>query len=152
MDVRKICFPPVLKSLKLNYGAMKWYTKHDKSLLVVAFRDKKAKNNCVVVTGNGNVATKPSCRGEGPLTSECIDSYIQKMNGCDLADEYFLRTSKFMCSRSLVSLGNPEEEWTCRINHEKDYVVSLTVSSSLKIVQRLLLLITCLRSIIILCK
>ena len=133
MDVRKISFPPVLKSLKLNYGAIKWYTKHDKSLLVIAIRGKKTKKNCVVVTGNGNVATKPSCRGEGPLTSpSALTLAIHYMNGCDFADEYFLRTSKFLCSRSLVSVGNPEEESTCRINHEKDDVVSLTVSNSLK--------------------
>ena len=74
MDVCRKFFPPVLKSLKLDYGAMKWYMKQDNSLLVVAFRDKKAKKNCVVVTSNGNVATKTIV----PLTN---------MNGCGRADQ-----------------------------------------------------------------
>ena len=88
MDFPRKFFPPVLKSLKLDYGAMKWYMKQDNSLLVVAFRDKKAKKNRVVVTSNGNVATKTIVTRQGAVDKpECIDTYNQYMNGCNCADQ-----------------------------------------------------------------
>ncbi|KAK3787818.1 hypothetical protein RRG08_038520 [Elysia crispata] len=59
----------------------------DNSLFEVAFRDK-AKKNCVIVTSNGNVATKTiMTRREANDKPECIDTYNQNMNGCYHADQ-----------------------------------------------------------------
>lgn len=88
VDVRRKFFPQELKTLRLDYLGMKWFLRQDKTLLTVAFRDKKAKKNCTVVTNDGSVATTEIRRRSGTIHKPtCIDHYNQKMNGCDRADQ-----------------------------------------------------------------
>ncbi|GFO33718.1 PiggyBac transposable element-derived protein 4 [Plakobranchus ocellatus] len=89
IDPRRKYFPPTLKTLTLEHMGMKWFLHKSNNQLVVAFRDKKAKKNCAVVTNAGKVGTTEirTRRGTYVKKPSCIHHYNQCINGCDRADQ-----------------------------------------------------------------
>lgn len=84
VNINRIGFPKEVKTLSLEQRAMKWYINHDKNLLCVAFRDKKAKRNVVLVSTDAEVQTT---KIKDMLKPNMINTYNRNMNGCDKLDQ-----------------------------------------------------------------
>jgi hypothetical protein len=78
-----------IKNLKLEQGETKWYRSQDESILCVAWRTKKQKKTCVVVSTNavvGNVDVVS--RHKKQITKPAVlHAYNMSMNECDRVDQ-----------------------------------------------------------------
>ncbi|CAG5121162.1 unnamed protein product [Candidula unifasciata] len=85
LNLNRKDFPPQLRVHTVNHLEMKWYMHETDRILCVAFKDKKAKKEVIVVSTHAEVATVPTKKGI--IKPAVIDSYNQSMNGCDLLDQ-----------------------------------------------------------------
>ncbi|KAI8781997.1 piggyBac transposable element-derived protein 4 [Biomphalaria glabrata] len=62
---------------------MKWFLHKEKTMLCVAFKDKKAKKNVIMVSTDAEVGTAKVNDVDKP---SMVDTYNRNMNGCDKLD------------------------------------------------------------------
>ncbi len=67
----------------------RFFLSEEKTIIAVAWRDKKAKKACFAVSTNTEAATEVqiSRRGKEMDKPKLIHQYNQEMNGCDRADQ-----------------------------------------------------------------
>ena len=90
VQTNRVGFPKVIrnKTLKLQHRESKVYRNKNRDLLTVAWRDKKAKNYCVVTsTKLSGKPTEVRRRRETLQMPSLIHSYNNSMNGCDRLDQ-----------------------------------------------------------------
>lgn len=81
-------FPADLKNIKLAHRKSRWFRSEDQKVLCVAWRDKKAKKPCVLVSTESSVKTVSVRRKQGSVDlPEVVHSYNKTMNGCDRVDQ-----------------------------------------------------------------
>ncbi|GFO02855.1 hypothetical protein PoB_002936000 [Plakobranchus ocellatus] len=85
----RVGFPPQLKTFKLQHMGLSMYFSEDNKILCVAFKDKKAKKPCVLVTTNSAMGMEQGQSSRNRETTKPIPilEYNCKMNGCDSADQ-----------------------------------------------------------------
>ena len=78
-----------LKTVKLPHMGTSWYFNEDDEILCLAFKDKKAKKPCLLVSTNTEVGmrTHLSKRKRQSTKPIPIGEYNMRMNGCDRADQ-----------------------------------------------------------------
>ncbi|XP_035824731.1 piggyBac transposable element-derived protein 4-like [Aplysia californica] len=88
LQVTRKGVPQELKTRKLEHKETRWYMGDDNKILCVAWRDKKAKKPCVLVSTNANAEMK-TVRANGGEASKpaMVVEYNQAMNGFDAADQ-----------------------------------------------------------------
>ena len=81
-------FPLELRDISLAHRESKWYISQEKDMLCVAWRDKKAKKTCVMVSTNAT-AKLIEVRGRrgNTIKPAIVHAYNKAMNGCDKADQ-----------------------------------------------------------------
>ena len=89
VQVNRKNFPPEHKTLKLNKQESRFYRSDDGSVLTVAWRDKKAKKNCLAVSTKASteIIAQTNKRNEPVSKPALIDNYNSAMGGCDLMDQ-----------------------------------------------------------------
>ncbi|CAG5132315.1 unnamed protein product, partial [Candidula unifasciata] len=81
---------------KLQHMASEYFSNSARSMLAVSWKDKKAKKPVLLVSTNASAGEVTNAKGK--LKPSVIDTYNNKMNGCDVADQrlgyYGLHTRK----------------------------------------------------------
>uniref|UniRef100_A0A2C9KFX3 PiggyBac transposable element-derived protein domain-containing protein n=1 Tax=Biomphalaria glabrata TaxID=6526 RepID=A0A2C9KFX3_BIOGL len=84
LNVNRLGFPKAVKSLISQHEEMKWFLHKEKTMLCVAFKDKKAKKNVIMVSTDAEVGT---AKGNDVDKPSMVDTYNRNMNGCDKLDQ-----------------------------------------------------------------
>ena len=89
LNINRKNFPPQLKTLKLEHRESRWYRDDKPGILCVAWRDKKAKKPCILVSTKATVqhVTVTRKRGNEVTLPSLIHDYNMSMNGCDRVDQ-----------------------------------------------------------------
>ncbi|XP_067948848.1 piggyBac transposable element-derived protein 4-like [Watersipora subatra] len=89
LNVSRIGFPlEIKKTLKLQHREHRNYLREDKSILCVAWRDKKAKKCCTLVTTAHHAGqTEVQQHRETVIMPSVIANYNSFMGGCDKMDQ-----------------------------------------------------------------
>jgi len=88
LNVRRRGFPDDLKAMNLRHMETNYYKNEEMNILLVAWKDKKSKKPCVVLSTKGE--TGSVMRTEGLRAVEkpsIVHAYNMSMNGCDRADQ-----------------------------------------------------------------
>ena len=89
LNTQRKGFPKELKAIKLPHMGTAWFYHPVEQMICVAFKDKKAKKPCIVVSTNSTVASEQRLTSRKNLTNKPVPvhEYNTHMNGCDIADQ-----------------------------------------------------------------
>lgn len=85
LNLNRKNFPPEIKHLRMKHMEAKHFMNEDNTIQVTAWKDKKAKKPCVIVSTNTN--TRFTKTRKGKTKPQVIHSYNNMMNGCDRVDQ-----------------------------------------------------------------
>ena len=116
-------FPSELKTLKLNHRDSRWYRSANEEILCVAWRDKKARKPCILVSSKATaklvkVTKKRSGEVEIP---EVVNNYNYSMNGCDRLDQCVSYYGQFL--RKTVKWWKRVFLWLLEVSHYNAFVL-----------------------------
>lgn len=98
LQMNRVGFPVALKTLRLQHRESKFFQcqNEDGNILCLAWRDKKAKKPCLLVTTSGaNDMVEVQRKREVVEMPAVVNEYNTCMNGCDLADQMVGYYSQF---------------------------------------------------------
>ena len=118
-------FPPEHKSLTkvLQRQESRFFLSEDKDIMTVAWRDKKAKKNCLAVSTNSttNVIQQVNRRKEPISKPEMIHYYNKFMGGCDLMDQMITYGGTFQ--RKTIKWWKKIFHWVIEIAVVNSYIL-----------------------------
>ena len=126
LNINRKNFPPQLKTLKLEHRESRWYRdeKPDNAgILCVAWRDKKAKKPCILVSTKATVqhVTVTRKRGIQVTLPSLIHGYNMSMNGCDRVDQSVAYYGQF--TRKTIKWWKRIFFWLLEITQVNSYIL-----------------------------
>lgn len=86
LQVNRKDFPQELKKMKLKHRESKWFMSEKNEILCVAWRDKKAKKPCVLVSTKSEASMVDVDKAD-TKKPQMVLQYNKAMNGCDRVDQ-----------------------------------------------------------------
>ncbi|XP_005113519.1 piggyBac transposable element-derived protein 4-like, partial [Aplysia californica] len=96
LNLNRKNFPPQLKNIKtMKHMEAKHYLRNDESMLITAWKDKKAKKPCVLVSTKADTSFLTNARNK--TKPAVVNNYNMSMGGCDKVDQrvtYYSNTDR----------------------------------------------------------
>ncbi|XP_067948703.1 piggyBac transposable element-derived protein 4-like [Watersipora subatra] len=124
LNVSRIGFPLEIKkkTLKLQHREHRNYLSEDKSILCVAWRDKKAKKYCTLVTTAHHAGqTEVQRRRETVIMPSVVANYNSFMGGCDKMDQILSYYGQY--TRKTIKWWKRAFTWILEVAQANSYIL-----------------------------